>query len=264
MKKKNDLKKLAQMGMLAGMLLSSESAFANFGGNNNENLAYFAAKCGSKCGGAVASSCGSKCNNVAERSPYDRYGSRGGCGSYSSQGSCGSRGYNYQSSCGSQGGYIQSGGHSCGGYTQSSGHSCGAAGNSSQGYYDPSKWATNDQGTQGQNNGNQGTTPQQPQTVKPGNQTPSATNASKYQASGGCGGKHGCNGGPEQGPNNGGKFQASNGCGGRAPSNNSGGSQYYNPNQVAEADKKQAPVQPTDPKMADKRNSLQNKSGTSK
>lgn len=243
MKKKNDIKKLALLGMAAGMLLSADKADASFG-NNEDNLdisSYLAAKCGSKCS-SVAAGCGGKsgCNQVADRSTNANYYYQS-CNSYPQYNNHGCSSNNPQ-------GYSN---HGCSSnYPQAyNNHGC-SSGGAPQGYYDPSLSAanqgqntTNANQPKGQNNNpstskyagnNQG---QQQGGNKQGQQQGgNQGQGSKYQAHG-CGGTHGCNGGSAQGPHDGGQFQA-NSCSSQRPSSyNQGGTGYYNPNQVAEADK---------------------------
>jgi len=224
------MKKLALMGITAGMLLSNDKAEANFanpeGQPDFDINSYLAAKCGNhSCGGSVA-----------ERTSAPNY---------------------YYQSCNSQ-----QGNSSCHSYATQ--NSC-----NSQPYYNPSQWATNEEqqnstqkkpaagGTNQQNgskyagNNNQGknnngygqvadNSPNQNQTVQKKQVPPQGQINSKYQASNGCGGEHGCHGKPIQNNNNG--YQAS-GCGGsdRSNINNGSGSYYYNPYQVAEADQHATP-----------------------
>jgi hypothetical protein len=201
MKNRKDMKKLALMGMAAGMLLSIDNAEASFGSdqiNNTENESYLAAGCGSKCGGHVAS---------RQRSSN----------------------YYYQSCNASQ----QNNG--CNSYMQ---HGC-----NTQGYYNPSEWSTN-QGQQHSCNSFAGNQNQQQQSQPDHTQqlNSQGQNNAKYQASNGCGGPHGCHGSPATGTNNSNKYQASNGCHGTSQSTtNANGSNYYNPSQVAEADKHATP-----------------------
>lgn len=230
MKKKNDMKKLALLGMAAGMLMSNSQLHAN----NADASSYLAAKCGGsgKCGGTVAAGCGGsgKCSGtVADRSPSASY---------------------YSQSCNS---YQQPSGHGCGGYQghtcqsyQPMNHSCNSQyQNNAQGYYDPSQYSNNNNNNNNNNKYAGSNTQQQNQQQNQQQGQPQQNPTSKYQASNGCGGKHGCNSGTTEGPHDGGKFQASNGCGGnRQNNNNNSGSYYYNPNQVAAAD-----AQVTTPKM---------------
>lgn len=218
MKKNKDLKKLALMGMAAGMLLSSEKVEASFADQaiNPDVANHLAAGCGGrgKCSGVVA-----------ERSAPQSY-SYGSC-NHSNQPSYGSCNHSNQPSYGS----CNHSNQPSYGYSQSQ----------NQGYYDPSQWAA---GNQTQPNAQNPQGSQNPQTNSQPNRnyqsannntqnqtnpkgTLNSNNPNKYQASG-CGGKHGCNG------DNASKYEASNSCGGRNPSNNSGNN-YYNPGQIADA-----------------------------
>lgn len=253
MKNQKNMKKLALMGITAGMLLSDnvEASFSNSENDQNTDInSYLAAKCGSKCGGSVAERTSSpnyyyeSCNSQQSNGSCHSYTKQNGCNSQQSRGSCHS--YAAQNSC------------------------------NSQPYYNPSQWATNDaqqnpnqqkpatgtnpqnsskyagnndqgkqtQGNQGKNNNGYGQVADnnQNQNNQKKQVPPQGQINSKYQASNGCGGEHGCHGGQKAGNSNGESYQAS-GCGGsnRSPSNNGSGSYYYNPYQVAEADQHATP-----------------------
>lgn len=146
MKKKNDLKKLALMGITGGVMMASGTLTAAEGLTNISTDNYLAAKsCGSKCGGSTAFNsrnhgCGASCGGATA------YNSRNhSCGApqdpttYSqpdnypqSQGSCGGRSPAYQQRQGSCGG-------SQSGYNQRQG---GCGGGNSGRYY-PSYFADN-------------------------------------------------------------------------------------------------------------------------
>lgn len=252
------MKKLALMGMTAGMLLSTDQAEASFTSDDNNsnfnNANYLAAKCGAKCQ-SVAASCssashGSSCSAVADRNHSTSYYYQS-CNSQTNQG----YGYQQYNSCNSSQRYSQQ--NSCNGRTssdqsqwvtnqgqQNSCHSAPQATTGTNRYADntnqtqPSaqnKDTNNKNSNRYADNNNNQAQPTNKQLNTQGNPS------TKYQASNSCGGTHGCHGSPTTGTNNGGTYQASS-CNAHQPTQgNTNSSYYYNPNQVAEASAHTAP-----------------------
>lgn len=127
MKKKNDLKKLALLGITGGVLLTSQAQADQ--STASQNTAGYDVWSTYAAGGCA--SCGGKNSSSYGGSSYSGHTAGAGCGSSPQHAG-------YYSSCGGFGGYSSS--SSCGGYAGGySGGSCGASAPVYQdGYYAPS------------------------------------------------------------------------------------------------------------------------------